>query len=73
MNIDGKLPSPMVKQFKVTFVNADGKVIETQLVNALDDAIAKVPTYDGYVFVKWDTDFTNVTQDIVVKAIYVKE
>ncbi len=73
MNIDNKLNPLQSKQFNVTFVNIDGEVIKTQWVNALEDASISNPSYEGYIFVRWDQDFTNVTQDIVVKAIYVKE
>lgn len=72
MYLDKVVAEPKLKQFKVTFLDANGKVIEVQNVDALGDAKISNPSMDGYTFIGWDKDFTNVTCDIVVKAIYSK-
>ena len=72
MYLDKVISEPTVKQFKVTFLDANGKVIEVQYVDAFEDASIDSPVLDGYTFIGWDKDFTNVTTDIVVKAIYSK-
>ncbi len=60
----------------VTFKNYDGKVLDTQQVR--DNTAATAPAdptkpsdvwYD-YTFSGWDTDFSNITADIVVTATY---
>ncbi len=55
----------------VTFIEWDGTVIETQVV--ADGTAAIAPTVherEGYVFIGWDVDFTNVTSDLTVTAQY---
>ncbi len=60
----------------VTFKNYDGKVLDTQIVK--DGYSATAPTtptrpsdvwYD-YTFSGWDKDFSNITADTVVTALY---
>ena len=60
-----------VREYSVTFVDADGKEIETQSVAAGEAATA--PTYPlkpGYRFMGWDVDFSNVTSDLTVAPTY---
>ena len=61
--------------FTVTFVDWDDTPIgDAQIIKKGDDAIApNNPTRDGYTFIGWDTDFTNVTSDLTVKATYNKK
>ena len=66
-------------QYKVTFFDDDGvKVINTEYVEYGNSATApanptKVPTAEfTYTFDKWDIDFTNVTSELNVKAVYKK-
>lgn len=64
---------PEVIKFKVDFLDKDGNIIETIEVEKGKDAIApNPPVFDGFAFKEWDKDFTNVTSDIVVNAIYDK-
>ena len=61
--------------FTVTFVDWDDTPIgDAQIIKKGDDAIApNNPTRDGYTFIGWDTEFTNVTSDLTVKATYNKK
>ncbi len=60
-----------IKTFNVTFVDWDGSVIDSQQVDYGSSAIAPVdPHRDHYVFVGWDTDFDEVEENLVVKALY---
>ena len=65
--------------FDVTFVyyDADGKTLieDTQEVKLGEDAIApEVPVRkDGWVFDKWDKEFTNIQGDLTVTAEYIDE
>ncbi|MDR0346786.1 MAG: InlB B-repeat-containing protein [Coriobacteriales bacterium] len=55
----------------VTFVDYDGTVLATQSVNSGDAATAPAtPNRQGYSFAGWDTGFTNVTTDLIVRATY---
>ena len=72
MYLNKEIATPKVKQFKVTFMDANGNIIAIQNVNALEDASISNPELEGYTFIGWDTDFTNVTSDIIVKAVYSK-
>jgi hypothetical protein len=55
----------------VTFVDYDGTVLSTQSV-AHGSAAAEptVPEREGYAFIGWDKDFSNVTEDMTVTAQY---
>ena len=57
--------------YTVTFADWDGTVLSTQTVEWKDAAKYPAdPTREGYTFVEWDTDFSHVTEDLVVTAIY---
>ena len=72
MYIDGKISEPMKKQFTVTVLNCDGKVIDTLLVKAGENAVLPTPTFDGYTFVGWDKDCTYINANTTVRAVYAK-
>lgn len=65
-------------QYTVTFVDDDGTVIGVQYAeygNSVTAPANPVKESDGkynYTFEGWDTDFTSVTKDLTVKAVYVK-
>lgn len=57
--------------FTVTFVDHDGTVLSTQHVVRGEDALAPAdPTREGFAFTGWDSVFTNIQGDLVVKALY---
>ncbi|MBP5570607.1 MAG: M6 family metalloprotease domain-containing protein [Prevotella sp.] len=57
--------------YTVTFVDFSGAPIKTQDVEEGTDATApEPPVLEGYTFVDWDKDFTMVTKDLTVMAIY---
>ncbi len=62
-----------IKSFKVTFNDYDGSTFGSPVnVDWGNDAVPPVtdPTREGYVFLKWDVDYTNVKKDLVVTAEY---
>lgn len=70
---DVKPTTPDKTVYNVVFVDMNGAVLRTEKVDANGSATApNAPSVDGYRFVKWDTDFTNVTKDLLVKPIYEK-
>ncbi len=62
----------VTNKYTVTFVDYDGDVIDTQEVEYGMSATAPAdPTREYYLFTGWDGDFSNVTEDITIKATYV--
>ena len=59
-----------INSYTVTFM--DGKtVLKTENVNHGSAATApKVPEKDGKTFSKWDKDFSKVTSDLTINAVY---
>ena len=57
--------------YVVTFKDWDGTVLSAQTVPHGGSAVAPDdPERDGFTFVGWDRDYTNVTQNLVVYAKY---
>lgn len=57
--------------YTVTFVDYDGTILGTDKVHYGTAATApEDPTRDGYNFAGWDTDFSNVTDDLTITATY---
>ena len=55
----------------VKFVDWDGTVLSSVEVEKGKAATAATnPTREGYTFIGWDKDFSNVTEDMVVTALY---
>ena len=78
------VPTTIKSQFKVTFVNDDGTVLDTQYVEQFADAIdpttreenqIPIPTKDStiqhdYTFAGWDNELTNIVADRIITATY---
>ena len=73
-------------QFKVTFMNDDGTVLDTQYIEQFESAIdpitredspIPVPTKNStiqhsYIFDKWDSALTNIVADRTITATYIE-
>lgn len=58
-------------KYTVNFVDYDGTILKTEEVIKGGAATAPAdPTHPEYEFVKWSVDFSVVTEDLEVKAIY---
>lgn len=61
------------EKFVVVFKDRSGTIIKQEAVEKGKDATApKLNEEEGYEFIGWDQDFTNVTKNLIVKAIYKK-
>jgi hypothetical protein len=70
-NITVKAVYTEVEKYLVIFEGKDGAIIDTQMVYRGESAIAPTPpAVLGYDFISWDSDFSNVSNDMTVKAIY---
>lgn len=57
--------------FTVIFQDWDGTGIDTvKVAEGYSANPPSNPTRDGYVFTNWDTDFSNITNDLIVTAQY---
>jgi hypothetical protein len=64
-------PTPELVYYTVTFVDWDGTVISTQQVEEGEAAQAPAdPEREGWTFIGWDTDFSSVTENLTVTALY---
>ena len=48
----------------------DELIVEQQILDGTSAEAPDAPDVDGYAFTGWDTDFSNVTTDLTVKAVY---
>ena len=62
-----------VNLFDVNFVDYNGKALKTEKVEFGKGATAPAePTREGYTFANWNKDFSNVKNNMTVKATYTK-
>ncbi|MCL1875212.1 MAG: InlB B-repeat-containing protein [Synergistaceae bacterium] len=60
-----------VETFLVTFMDHDGTELKKQLVEKGSSATAPAdPVRTGYTFIGWDEDFSNITDELYVSAMY---
>lgn len=57
--------------FKVVFKN-NGKTVDTQYINAGENATPPTLTKDGYTL-SWDGDYTNIQEDMIINAVWTKK
>jgi uncharacterized repeat protein (TIGR02543 family) len=61
-----------IKQFTVTFIDWDQKILNTQTVDYLANAsLPQAPTREGYTFNGWNGNYTNVTANTTLIASYI--
>lgn len=60
-----------INSYTVTFMDGE-KVLETFTNVTHGDTVTapEVPKKDGKTFIKWDTDFSKVTSDLTINAVY---
>lgn len=58
-------------EFSVVFKDKTGRILKSETVERNNSAIPPDhPTLSGYEFVNWDKDFSKVTSDMIINAIY---
>ena len=61
------------KSYTVSFVDYDGKLLDTQTVAEGRAAAAPAdPSREGYIFMGWDCSFNKIVSDLTVTACYEK-
>ena len=61
-------------EYTVRFLGWDGSVLKTETVTYAADATApEAPAREGYNFSRWSHDFTNVSSNLDVTAIYTQK
>gem|GEM_PF-2453840 len=61
----------MTQTYTVTFYDNEGNILSQQEVEEGADAVApEAPEVEGYTFVGWDADYTNVQADLDIYPIY---
>jgi len=66
--------NPTEKEFTVIFKDKDGNELSSQKVKEGKAAVAPTaPVVEGYEFKGWDKEFSKVTADLVVTAVYEKK
>ena len=59
--------------FTVNFIDWDGTLLKSEEVEKGKPATAPAaPTREGYTFIGWNKDFSNVQSDLTIKALYEK-
>lgn len=62
-----------ISSFNVNFVDWDGTVLKSDSVEEGRAATAPAdPARDGHTFTGWDSDFSRITSDLAVNALYEK-
>jgi uncharacterized repeat protein (TIGR02543 family) len=62
------------ESFTVTFLDYDGSLLSEQVVLRGGNAIAPVdPVREGYIFIGWSGQFTNVQAHLTITALYTPE
>ena len=60
--------------YTVIFKDWDNSILNEQQVSYGEAAIApETPVRDGYTFIGWDVDFSNIQSDLIVTALYVED
>lgn len=68
---DMTVKAEYIRQYKVRFLDYDGSLLKEVWVDTGTSADPPIdPTLDGYDFIGWDTEYSNILSDLSVKALY---
>ena len=64
-------PELLKKEYEVVFKDENGNILKTEKVIEGESATApNAPTKEGYNFIGWDKEFTNITDNLEIKPLY---
>lgn len=69
---DLTIKAQYIRQYTVTFVDYDGTILSTAIVNSGSNAAPPSAPSNrvGYTFVSWDHSYNNITSDTEIVAVY---
>lgn len=72
LNLIGCIPPTTKNKYTVVFMSDNEEIIKREVLHGKKAIAPDNPTKDGYNFIGWDQDFSKVTSDIIVNAIFEK-
>lgn len=71
ITIYAKFKKEIIIYHEVIFKDYNGDILKLESVREGEDATPpQNPTREGHTFSKWDRDYTNITKDLIVTAVY---
>lgn len=63
-----------IRKYKVVFYDGDNNEFDVQYIEYSSSALSPEasPTKEGYTFIKWDKDYTNITSDLDIYPVFSK-
>lgn len=68
---ENKVEHIVYKTYEVTFVGFDNKTLsKVEVIEGGTATAPQAPVVDGYTFAGWSISYTNVTSNLIVRAVY---
>lgn len=66
-------PEDSEARHTITFLDYDGRVLKETVISEGEEVVPPPePAREGYIFIGWDKDFSNVVSDLQLRALYEK-
>jgi|GEM_PF-4233286 len=63
-------PIYQINEYKVTFLDYDGRIVDEQMVEYMKDAVIESPEREGYDFTSWSDSLESITSSKTLVAEY---